>query len=87
METQYLNSEDAAAYVRNKYGRPCSANLLTKLSCRGGGPIFRKISRFRVYETQWLDDWVKAQIGPPVRSTSEAGSQRSPRGEHRGEAA
>jgi hypothetical protein len=70
-EQRYLNTIDAAAYIRNRYGRPCSPQLLTKLSCKGGGPVFVKIGRFRSYRPQWLDEWVLPQISEPMRSTSD----------------
>ncbi|MGD9658758.1 MAG: hypothetical protein AB7U61_14165 [Methylocystis sp.] len=79
MEAEYLDSEKGAEHVRRKWGRPCSQNLLTKLACRGGGPTFVKIGRFRAYKVEWLDAWVTAQISAPVRSTSEAGSSRKTR--------
>lgn len=71
MVPKYLNSEDAAAHVRSKFGRPCTSNLLTKLASRGGGPRFVKIARFRAYTVEWLDEWAEAQVSEPMTSTSD----------------
>ncbi len=71
MVQKYLNSEDSAAHIRTKFGRPCTSNLLTKLASRGGGPRFVKIGRFRAYTVEWLDEWAEAQISAPMTSTSD----------------
>jgi hypothetical protein len=69
-----LNRKDAAAYIREKYARPCTVGLLNKLAVRGDGPEFRKMAgRFVVYEQKALDAWAQAQIGAPQTSTSYAG--------------
>jgi len=70
------NREDAARYVREKYARPCSTNLLDKMAVTGLGPEFRKVGRFVVYEESALDAWALPQIGPPQRSTSEAPARK-----------
>lgn len=71
------NRKDAADYIKQKHGRPCSKGLLDKLAVTGKGPIFRKISgRFVVYEEPALDEWCADQIGPPQRSTSETPARR-----------
>jgi hypothetical protein len=73
------NREDAARYIREKYARPCSTNLLDKLAVSGLGPEFRKVGRFVVYEETALDAWALPQIGPPQRSTSETAPARKVR--------
>jgi len=76
MQPEFVNRADAAAYIREKWGRPCSSNLLAKLAVRGSGPQFVKIGRFPVYTFPWLDDWVKPQIVGPLQSTSETPGAR-----------
>jgi hypothetical protein len=51
--------------------RTSPATLATKAS-RGGGPPFRRWGRKPLY--RWGDtlDWACSQLGPPMRSTSEA---------------
>jgi hypothetical protein len=75
-ERLYLNTDNASQYVENKFGRPCSANLLTKLASQGGGPKHVKIGRFRAYAPQWLDEWVLPQITKPRHSTSDEPSRK-----------
>lgn len=68
-----LSRKDAADYVRETWGRPCSIGLLNKLAVTGGGPAFRKIGgRWIVYEKQELDRWATAEISAPVSSTADA---------------
>jgi hypothetical protein len=67
----FLRRADAAAYVTQRYGFPCSRQWLAKLAVIGGGPVFRKAGRYPVYEPAELERWAEARIGPPQRSTSE----------------
>jgi hypothetical protein len=68
---QFLRRSDAATYITERYGFPCSRQWLAKLAVIGGGPVFRKAGRYPVYEPNELDRWAEARIGPPQRSTSE----------------
>ena len=68
---RYLRRTDAAEYVRNRYGFPCSTQWLAKLAVVGGGPVFRKAGRTPLYLPTDLDDWATARIGAPQRSTSD----------------
>ena len=70
--TLYLRRVDAAHYVRNTWGIPCSTRWLAKLAVTGGGPIFRKAGRFPIYNPADLDDWARSRISAPRRSTSVA---------------
>jgi hypothetical protein len=75
---QYFRRADAAAYIRDKYGFPCSRQWLAKLAVVGGGPLFRKAGRYPIYAPSDLDQWARARIGPTQQSTSE-GSARAAR--------
>jgi hypothetical protein len=66
----YMRRTDAARYVREHWGAPCSAKWLAKLAVVGGGPQFRKIGRFPVYTRADLDEWIEAKITAPRCSTS-----------------
>jgi hypothetical protein len=70
---QFLRRSEAAAYVTQRYGFPCSRQWLAKLAVMGGGPVFRKAGRYPIYQPDELDRWAQARIGPPQRSTSEIG--------------
>ncbi len=69
---RYLRRANAAHYVRETWGMPCSAKWLAKLAVTGGGPIYRKAGRFPIYLPADLDAWAEARIGEPRRSTSVA---------------
>jgi hypothetical protein len=68
-----LRRKEAAQYVTDTYGLPCSPRTLAKLACVSSrGPPFRVAGRIPLYPTSGLDAWALAKIGPLVRSTSEA---------------
>jgi hypothetical protein len=67
----FLRRSDAATYITEQYGFPCSRQWLAKLAVIGGGPEFRKAGRYPIYEPSELDRWAEARIGPRQRSTSE----------------
>ncbi len=69
---KYFRRSDAARYVRDHWGIPCSTRWLAKLAVVGGGPIFRKAGRFPIYQPEDLDCWSQERIGSPRRSTSVA---------------
>jgi hypothetical protein len=67
-----LRRSEAAKYVTDTYGIPCSPKTLAKLACvSSDGPPFRLAGRFPLYPTSGLDAWAQSKIGPLVRSTSE----------------
>jgi hypothetical protein len=67
----FLRRADAAVYVSERYGFPCSRQWLAKLAVIGGGPVFRKAGRFPIYKAADLDAWAQSRIGPAQTSTSE----------------
>jgi hypothetical protein len=68
---EYMRRDEAADYVRQRWGIPCSRGLLAKLAVTGAGPLFRSAGRFPLYTEQDLDAWARARIGAPKRSTSD----------------
>jgi hypothetical protein len=68
--SKYLRRADAAAYIRNTWGLPCSARWLAKLAVVGGGPIYCKAGRTPLYTAGDLDQWAKGRIGARRFSTS-----------------
>jgi len=74
-----LRRTDAAKYVTDTFGLPCSPRTLAKLACVSSkGPPFRLAGRIPLYPTSGLDAWALAKIGPLVRSTSAARQLRNP---------
>lgn len=70
-----LRRTDAAKYVTETYGFPCSPKTLAKLACVSSeGPPFRLAGRFPLYPVPGLDAWAQSKIGPLVQSTSQAQS-------------
>ena len=69
---RYRRRAEAARYVRETWGLPCSPSWLAKLAVVGGGPIFRKAGRFPIYADADLDSWSLGRIGAPRSSTSES---------------
>jgi hypothetical protein len=51
---QFLRRSDAATYITERYGFPCSRQWLAKLAVIGGGPAFRKAGRYPLYEPSEL---------------------------------
>jgi hypothetical protein len=67
-----LRRTEAAKYVTDTYGLPCSPRTLAKLACVSSqGPPFHKAGPFPLYPIDGLDTWAQSKIGPLVRSTSE----------------
>jgi hypothetical protein len=67
-----LRRTEAAKYVTETYGFPCSPKTLAKLACVSSeGPPFRMAGRTPLYPVTTLDAWAQSKIGPLVRSTSE----------------
>jgi hypothetical protein len=66
-----LRRVEAAAYLSEHWGYPCSPRTLAKYAVTGGGPRFRKASRFPLYHPDELDSWIRAKLSRPVSSTSE----------------
>ncbi len=68
----YLRRDDAARYIRETWGIPCSRAWMAKLSVVGGGPVYRLAGRFPIYAPADLDAWAKERIGAPQTSSSDA---------------
>jgi len=67
---RYFRRAEAAHYVRETWGMPCSSKWLAKLAVIGGGPIYRKAGRFPLYTAEDLDHWSESRLGAVRRSTS-----------------
>jgi len=67
---KYFRRADAASYVRESWGVPCSRAWLAKLAVMGGGPVFRKAGKTPLYLPADLDAWAEARIGAARKSTS-----------------
>lgn len=70
---RYFRRAEAAHYVHEKWGFPCSTKWLAKLAVVGGGPVYRKAGRFPIYHPDDLDVWAESRISAPRISTSDTG--------------
>jgi hypothetical protein len=61
---------EAAQYIKEKWGYPCSPRTLAKYAVIGGGPGFRKAGRYPLYHSDDLDRWVSDKLSDLVTSTS-----------------
>lgn len=66
-----MRRPEAARYIREYHGIPCSPATLAKYACLGGGPPFRKAGKFPIYARHDLDEWALSRLGKLVQSTSE----------------
>lgn len=66
-----MRRADAARYIRETHGIPCTLATLAKYACTGVGPAFRKAGKFPIYSRDDLDAWANDRLGKLVRSTSE----------------
>ena len=66
-QPRYLSRAEAASYVTQKYGFPCSEQTLAKLAVKGQGPQFKRANgRFAVYPVANLDAWAVTRIADPA---------------------
>jgi len=73
-DNRFLRRADAASYISERYGFPCSRQWLAKLAVIGGGPLFRKAGRFPIYAPADLDVWARQRMGRPQSSNSDTGT-------------
>jgi hypothetical protein len=66
-----LRRQQAAEYVREKWGVPCAYKTLAKLAVVGGGPPFVRWQRVPLYDPVDLDTWVRSKLSRPCKSTSD----------------
>jgi hypothetical protein len=68
--SRLLRRAEAARYIQDKWGYPCSPKTLAKYASVGGGPRFRKAGRYPLYHPADLDGWITGKLSDLVTSTS-----------------
>ena len=68
---KFLNRDQAATYLRDRWGQRCSRGLLAKLAVTGDGPSYQLAGRFPQYFEADLDAWARSRISEPRRATAE----------------
>jgi hypothetical protein len=61
---QNMSRAEAASYLRETHGIPCSPAMLANYACFGGGPPFRKVP---IYSRDELDSWAERSFGGAYR--------------------
>jgi hypothetical protein len=61
----------ASEYLWEVWGIEIAPNTLAKKAVEGGGPVYHKYGPWPLYETDDLDSYALAKLGPALRSTSE----------------
>ena len=69
--TELLTRKDAAAYLETK-GIRSSQSTLARYAMGGDGPQYVLIGRTAYYKTEWLDQWLEAQMLPHSHSLAHA---------------
>ena len=67
-----LRRAEAAKYITDNYGIPCSTGTLANYATADTGPEFKLAGRFPIYSTHDLDAWAQSRISAPRRSGAEA---------------
>lgn len=60
-----MNRAEAARYLKDQWGIPCSPATLAKWACVAGcdGPPYRKFNqRYTIYAVEDLDAWAKRRL-------------------------
>jgi len=66
-----LTRRDAAEYLGSK-GVRSSQSTLARYAMGGYGPQYVLIGRIAYYKTEWLDQWLEAQMMPHSHSLAHA---------------
>jgi hypothetical protein len=69
---RFLRRRAASQYLDEFWGVIRAPSTLAKYAVIGGGPVFRRDSRFPLYSPDDLDAWAASKLSAPMRSTSEA---------------
>ena len=69
--TQFLTRKSAAEYLSKKGIRSSNASL-ARYAMGGDGPQYVLIGRTAYYKSEWLDQWLEAQMLPHSHSLAHA---------------
>ena len=74
VRSRRLRRSEASKYLKDEWGIERAPATLAKLAVVGGGPHFEKAGRVPLYAPEFLDDWARSLLSPPLASTSDQGS-------------
>lgn len=58
---KYLTRAEAAKYIEDEHGIPCSVQSLTQHAHAGTGPVYMRFSNATQYDPQDIDRWIEAR--------------------------
>ncbi len=67
-----LRRTEASVYLKETWGIDRAPSTLAKLATIGGGPRFEKANRIPLYSPEFLDEWARSILSPPMTSTSDS---------------
>jgi hypothetical protein len=67
---KYLTRREAAAYIKDRFGQPCSAAVLAQHAVDGTGPIYFRFGRAALYTPEDVARWCEERA-KPIRRSSE----------------
>jgi hypothetical protein len=65
---RYLRRNDAAIYLKSRYGVG-SRRTLDKLASIGGGPVYIKLGSAALYDPADLDAWIRSRMKRYIATT------------------
>ena len=71
--TRRLRRKEASEYLKEVWGIERATATLAKLATIGGGTKFQKANRIPLYTPEFLDEWARSILSPPMTSTSDTG--------------
>jgi hypothetical protein len=74
---RFLRRGAACQYLDEIWGVIRAPSTLAKYAVIGGGPVFRRDSRFPLYSPDDLDAWAASKLSAPMRSTSDAAAPKA----------
>ena len=72
-----LRRTEASQYLKDEWGIIRAPATLAKLATIGGGPMFERANRIPLYSPEFLDEWARSILSPPMTSTSDSGMEES----------
>ncbi len=71
-----LRRTEASQYLKDEWGINRAPSTLAKLATIGGGPMFERANRIPLYSPEFLDEWARSILSPPMSSTSDSGTRK-----------
>ncbi len=70
---ELMDTGEASRFLTIDMQQPTSVGTLTKWRCKGGGPVFQRVSRRIRYRKSRIRQFALSRISREMHSTSEVG--------------